>query len=126
MSDPTTAAVRAAIVAWGRVNERCWRDSAPPKATLPYVTLLPTISRVPGLSGDAHTVVWVESMQASLWQSLTGEDDDLATDFAALLDNLNLNPQGVIGIGVDSVARLAERSTNIVQHATTLTFRRKV
>jgi len=110
--------VRTAVVAWGGVSGRAFRDAAPNRATFPYVTFFEMPS-TPRLSGDGRVVAWARQVQVSLWQTLKTENRTLVADLTHALDGINVGIEEY-GCHVVESQRLPDPAGEVVQDALTI------
>jgi hypothetical protein len=108
----------------GYFGARVWADRAPAGATLPYLTVTDAITVNPAISGDGSSwTMWSRQMQVSVWERASAEDPAVLRKAVALLAGVDLRVDGfATRIRVDSVTRILEEDTNIVQHALTLSL----
>lgn len=115
----------AAMVAWGRVNRRVYRDQAPSGATFPYITFFDLPSTAV-LDGDGRVLAWNRQIQVSLWQQLKNEDRALVASLVSWLNGRQLTPPdqaSIYSCRVNDTNRLPDPSPRVVQDALTLSVK---
>jgi hypothetical protein len=123
MPNTIGGALRAAAVAWGGVNARVFRDSAPDGATFPYVTYLDPISTVPRVTGDGRVLLRDTQVQFSLWQKVREEDDALLPGLVEALEGAALvvdSGRKLFPARVSSIVRVTDPDALVVHHALTV------
>jgi hypothetical protein len=138
MSATTSGALKTLIEGAG-LGLAAYRDDAPERAPLPYVTILEHIAVVPSGSDNRYDTgagphSFDETVQVSLWEEwrtragAKGESYTLRDALIRLLDGARLPtaPTHVWGVRFMSARRLVEEDTNLVQTALTLEIVRDV
>lgn len=125
MATTLIGGVRAEVVSWGQVSGRVFRDFAPESPTFPYVVISVVTPMTAVTQGDGLVSARETSLQASLWQKLADEDQELATSLAQALDgaDISVGTGRVYGCRVPDTTRLVDRSDKVVQHALTILLR---
>lgn len=116
-------AIRDAVVAWGGVGQRVYRDQAPEDATHPLVAFNEEVNNAAAMRGDgARPMAYRRMAQVDLFQIRGDEDDELRKDLEAILDGVTLtgSDHKVLGCTVSDTQRLVETTDGIVHHAMTL------
>lgn len=142
MSATTAGALKAYLEAQG-LGVPAFRDEAPEGQALPYVTVDEAVALIPDASGDTSDPdadrTLRETVTVHLWQQwrkrdkTAGESYTLPRTLLAALERAGQQltappesapPTRVYGTEVLAVARLVERSNNVVHHAYTVRISR--
>lgn len=139
MAASTAGALKSLIEAGG-LSLAAYRDAAPERAGLPYVTVREAIAVVPSASNARYDRAGTaptgrETAQVSLWQrwrdpatGTVAESYTLPDALAELLDGAQLtaSPKHVWGVHLVSSIRLLEVDENLVQTAITIEIVRDI
>jgi hypothetical protein len=136
MAATTAAAVKAYLEGLG-LGVPVFRDEAPAKQSLPYITVREDVANVPDLDGDQgdpdaeHTTA--ETVQVDLWQTWRNPQTAAVVESYTLPKqiqralrgaHLDVSPTHTYGVVLTSTVRLLERASNVVHHASTAVVRR--
>ena len=104
------------------VGTKVYRDFAPDEITMPFVTFVSDISRVPVLEGGGVVKARQQTMAVDLWQQLSGESVGLIEEVIAAIDGAELTgvDKTVFQCKVTDVNRMVELDTDVCHHSVTL------